>query len=128
MGGVLMERNRGARSVAALLLAAALGAGCTNLDRSRDLANPKVPGKVLAQQVCSNCHGLDGNSASPNFPNIAEQTEPYIVEQLTSFRKHSRIDPAGFEYMWGLSRALTDEQIKELAAYYAGQKIRSPAY
>lgn len=128
MGGVLMDRTTRAKAFAALLLAAALGAGCTNIDRSRDLANPSVPGKVLALQVCSSCHGVDGNSESPNFPNIAAQTEPYVVEQLTSFRKHSRIDPAGFEYMWGLSRGLTDEQIKELAAYYAGQKIRSPAY
>ena len=107
---------------------ATVGAGCTNLGRSRDLANPAVPGKVLALQVCSNCHGADGNSVSPNFPNLAAQTETYVVEQLNSFRKHSRLDPAGFEYMWGLSRHLTDEQIKDLAAYYASQKSKSPAY
>jgi len=128
MGGVLMERQKRATAMVALLLSAALGGGCANVDRSRDLANPKVPGKVLAIQVCSNCHGVDGNSESPNVPNIAGQTEAYIVEQLSSFRKRSRIDPAGFEYMWGLSRNLTDEQIKELAAFYGGEKIRSPAY
>jgi cytochrome c553 len=76
---------------------------------------------VLALQVCSNCHGVDGNSVSPNFPNLAAQTEDYISEQLTSFRKHSRFDPAGFEYMWGLSRHLTDQQIKYNAAYFASQ-------
>ena len=112
--------------VAALVLLTATA--CSNLERSRNLANPAVPGKVLAQQVCSNCHGVDGNSVSPNFPNLAAQTEPYVVEQLSSFRKHSRLDPAGFEYMWGLSRHLTDGQIKELAAYYAGQSVRTPAY
>lgn len=112
--------------VAALVL---LGASaCSNLERSRNLADPAVSGKALAQQVCSNCHGLDGNSVSPNFPNLAAQTEPYVVEQLTSFRKHSRLDPAGFEYMWGLSRHLTDRQIQELAAYYAGQSVKTPAY
>jgi len=82
----------------------------------------------LAAQVCSNCHGVDGNSASPNFPNLASQTEPYLVEQLAAFRKHNRLDPAGFEYMWGLSRSLTDTQIKDLAEFYASQKIRIPAY
>jgi cytochrome c553 len=112
----------------AILLAVTVGAGCTNIQRSRNLADPAVPGKVLALQVCSNCHGADGNSVSPNFPNLAGQTEPYVVEQLTSFRKHSRLDPAGFEYMWGLSRHLTDEQIKDLAAYYASQKMKFPAY
>ena len=67
---------------------------------------------VTAQQVCSNCHGLDGNSISPNFPTLAAQQESYFIEQLKSFRSHNRHDPAGFEYMWGLSRNLTDEQIK----------------
>ena len=111
----------------AACLAAALG-GCANVERSRDLANPAVPGKVLAQQVCSNCHGVDGNSVSPNFPNLAAQTEPYLVEQLSAFRKHNRLDPAGFEYMWGLSRSLTDRQISELASYFTGQKLAAPAY
>jgi len=100
-------------------------AGCANPERSRDLGNPNVNAVTLAQQVCSNCHGLSGNSVSPNFPNLAGQPEPYIVAQLTGFRTHGRRDPAGFEYMWGLSRSLTDEQIKGLAAYYAAQQPMS---
>ncbi len=123
-----MKFAAGVAVIAAVLLAAAVGAGCTNTGRSRNLADAAVPGKVLALQVCSNCHGVDGNSVSPNFPNLAAQTEPYVIEQLTSFRKHSRFDPAGFEYMWGLSRHLTDEQIKDIAAYFAGQKLQSPSY
>lgn len=110
-------------------LVLAVGA-CANIERSRNLNDPAVPARVLAQQVCSNCHGLDGNSISPNFPNLAAQTEPYVVEQLKGFRGHSRSDPAGFEYMWGLSRHLTDEQIAGLAAWFAAQKPvnhRAPA-
>src|SRR5690242_17436766 len=97
-----------------LILAALLsltGAACSNLERSRDLANPAVPGKVIAEQVCSACHGVDGNSTSPAFPRLAGQPATYIVNQLTNFRSHQRTDPAGSEYMWGLSRHLTDEQI-----------------
>jgi cytochrome c553 len=104
-----------------LAAAAALSAGCANTERSRDLANPNVSATTLAQQVCSNCHGLTGNAVSPNFPNLAGQIEPYVMAQLTGFKSHGRRDPAGFEYMWGLSRSLSDEQIKGLAAYYAGQ-------
>ena len=37
---------------------------------------------------------------------------------MKEFRGHNRLDPAGFEYMWGLSRSLTDEQIKGLAEYF----------
>lgn len=107
------------------LVFSSLGMGCSNLDRSRDVGNPNTPARTLALQVCSNCHGVDGNSVSPNFPNLAAQTEPYLVEQLTGFRGHSRSDPAGFEYMWGLSHRLTDEQIKGLAAYFSSRKLRA---
>lgn len=104
-----------------VLLATALVAGCANPDRSRDLANPNVAAVTLAQQVCSNCHGITGISVSPNFPDLAAQTPAYFVAQLKEFKSHGRQDPAGFEYMWGLSRSLTDTQIDGLAAYYAGQ-------
>lgn len=107
--------------LALLVAAAMLTDGCANLGRSRDLANPKVPADVIAQQVCSNCHGVTGSATSPNFPNLAAQVEPYVIAQLNGFKSHSRHDPAGFEYMWGLSRGLTAEQIKGLAAYYAAQ-------
>ena len=103
-------------------LAALAGlAGCVNVERSRNLGNPDVSALTLAQQVCSNCHGLSGNSTSPNFPNLAGQRHDYTVAQLTAFRSHSRQDPAGFEYMWGPSRSLTEPQIDGLAAYYAAQ-------
>ena len=77
------------------LAVVALGAGCANLERSRDLADPDVSGKTLAQQVCSNCHGVDGNSVSPNFPNLAAQQKDYVVSELDEFRKHSRMRSRG---------------------------------
>ena len=83
--------------------------------------NIAVSGATLAQQVCSNCHGLNGLSVSPNFPNLAGQTQPYLAGQLAAFKGHGRRDPAGYQYMWGLSRHLTDEQIEGLATYYAQQ-------
>ncbi len=96
-------------------------AGCSTTERSRNLGDPAVPAKTVALQVCSNCHGVDGNATSPNFPNLAAQREAYIVAQLNSFRSHNRTDPAGFEYMWGLSKHLSDEQIKGLATYFGSQ-------
>jgi cytochrome c553 len=109
--------GRRVRVLSAAMIAIAL-AGCANIERSRDVGNPDVAGKTLALQVCSNCHGVDGNSISPNFPRLAAQPEPYLVTQLKSFRGHDRRDPAGFEYMWGLSRKLTDAQIEGIAAYF----------
>lgn len=106
--------------LAPILLLSTLVA-CSNLDRSRDLSNPDVSGRTLAQQVCSNCHGMTGASVSPNFPQLAGQQTSYLEAQLKGFRSHQRHDPAGFQYMWGISRNLTDRQISELANYYAGQ-------
>lgn len=108
-------------SISLCVLAAAIAAACATAQRSRALNDPATPAPTIAQQVCSNCHGIDGNSVSPNFPRLAAQQPAYIVEQLTSFRDHHRSDPAGFEYMWGLSRHLTDSQIKGLADYFSKQ-------
>ena len=98
-----------------------LGAGCSNIERSRDLANPNVSARTIAQQVCSNCHGLDGNSVSPAYPRLAGQQATYLISQLNEFRSHQRLDPPGAEYMFGLSRHLTDDQIAGLADYYSKQ-------
>ena len=106
----------------------ALASGCSSVERSRSLANPATPAKAMALQVCSNCHSYDGNSISPNFPNLASQQVPYIEEQLKSFRKHSRSDPPGFEYMWGISRSLTDQQIEGLAEYFHSQPLKPVGY
>jgi len=106
------------------VLGAALLAGCANPTRSRDLANAGVTAETLAQQVCSNCHGANGNSVSPNFPNLAGQTKPYLAAQLRGFKERTRRDPAAVAYMWGLARSLTDAQIESLAAYYAALPAR----
>jgi cytochrome c553 len=115
-----------------ILLALTLGVmvvGCANVERSRDLANPAVPGSVIAVQVCSNCHGIDGNSTSPAFPRLAAQQSLYLANQLQNFRgHHQRSDPAGTEYMWGLSQHLTDEQITGIAEYFSKQKALPNAH
>jgi cytochrome c553 len=106
----------------------AVASGCSNIERSRNLADPAVSAETLAAQVCSNCHGLDGNSVSPAFPRLAAQPPEYIVNQLHNFRSHQRSDPPGYQYMWGLSRHLSDEQIAGLAQYYAKQVARRAPY
>lgn len=94
-------------------------AGCSAPERSRNLNDASIPVRTTAMQVCSACHGMQGVSTSPNFPNLAAQTQPYLVKQLTDFKKHGRSDPPGFEYMWGISSHLTNEQINGLATYFS---------
>ena len=115
------------RNLLLAIVGACVVAGCSSLSRSRNLGNPDVSGHTLAQQVCSNCHGLTGVAVSPNVPNLAAQQKTYLVAQLTQFRDHSRRDPFAVRYMWGISRSLTDKQIAELADYYAAQKPAAAA-
>ncbi|MBS0326464.1 MAG: cytochrome c4 [Proteobacteria bacterium] len=76
----------------------------------------------LATGVCSACHGPQGHSISPVFPNLAGQQAGYIVLQLNAFRAHERGDPNARAYMWGMASQLSDATIKSLADYYAAQK------
>jgi cytochrome c553 len=55
-------------------------------ERSRNLGDPSVKTEVLVSQVCSNCHGFDGNPVSPNFPRLAGQQKEYLVKQLKNFQ------------------------------------------
>jgi cytochrome c553 len=120
-----MKLTPPALALTALALAAVV-AGCASPDRSRNLADPAAPPLALAQQVCSACHGIDGNPVSPQFPRLAGQQASYLVSQLTNFRSHGRSDPDGYIYMWGLSRQLTDAQIAGLADYFSKQVPRRP--
>ncbi len=76
-------------------------------------------------QVCANCHGVDGNSESPMFPRLAGQQQDYIQRQLLAYRDQSRTNPAAQNYMWGMARLLSDDDIKQVASWFAAQQ---PAY
>lgn len=76
--------------------------------------------------TCVACHGVDGNSAVPAYPKIAGQHEEYIYQQLkalklgsTSGGKEGRNDPV----MSAMAAPLSDQDMKDLSAYYAGQKM-----
>ena len=72
-------------------------------------------------ETCSACHGLNGRSVSPTFPNLAAQTAPYIELQLHAFKDQTRADPDAQAYMWGMASQLNDATIGGLAAYFAKQ-------
>jgi cytochrome c553 len=74
-----------------------------------------------AIETCSACHGLNGRSVSPTFPNLAAQTAPYIELQLHAFKDQTRADPDAQAYMWGMASQLDDASISGLAAYFSKQ-------
>jgi cytochrome c553 len=71
--------------------------------------------------VCVVCHGGDGNSVVAAWPKIAGQSERYLIEQLKEFRKGQQGNRFN-AVMYGIVQALTDQDIADLAAFYAVQK------
>jgi cytochrome c553 len=102
-----------ARAVAlsSLLLAAACGGGTPGPEATLE----------GTEHVCSSCHGLQGRSVNPTFPNLAGQQKEYIEAQLKAFRDKTRADPHAHTYMWGMAARLSDETIAGLAAFYSSQ-------
>jgi len=91
-------------SIASLLLATA----------SSGLAGDLAAGKSKAAS-CSGCHGANGISANPLWPNLAGQKEAYLVKQLKAFRDGSRSDPM----MTPMAKPLSGADIENLAAYFS---------
>ena len=69
--------------------------------------------------MCQACHGLDGLSKTPDTPNIAGQTEPYLVAQLQAFKSGVRKNDA----MSVVASSLSDKDIEDLAAYFSAIEI-----
>jgi len=70
--------------------------------------------------TCAACHGLDGNSSNPTWPNIAGQHAEYIAKQLHDFRSGARKN----DQMSPMALGLSDEDIADLSAYYAAQQAK----
>ena len=73
--------------------------------------------------TCSACHGGEGISANPMWPNIAGQNAPYLLHQLQSFKDGSRMDPL----MSSQAMLLSDDDMKNLAVYYESQPAATQA-
>jgi len=71
-------------------------------------------GKAAA---CGACHGMDGNSADPQYPKLAGQSEAYIVRQLTSFKGGKRQNPI----MLGMATPLSEQDMHDIGAYFASK-------
>jgi cytochrome c553 len=71
--------------------------------------------------VCLACHGLNGNSTNPEWPNLAGQNAAYIAEQLKAFRDGKRAGTPNALVMMTQAATLTDEDIADIGAYYAAQ-------
>jgi cytochrome c553 len=71
-----------------------------------------------ASTVCASCHGAEGGQGiSAEIPRLAGQKAAYLEQALRAYRSGARVQPV----MQQQAAALTDEQIAELAGYYASR-------
>ena len=88
-------------------------------------ANSIAAGNIEAGKeksaTCAACHGLDGNSSNPTWPNLAGQHTEYTEKQLHDFKSGRRKN----DEMAPMVMLLSDQDIADLAAYYAAQQPRT---
>ena len=78
------------------------------------LAGDAAAGKAKAAS-CAGCHGANGISNNPMWPNLAGQQSGYLVKQMKAFRDGTRSDPM----MSPMAKPLSDADIENIAAYYS---------
>ena len=123
MNRALAKRASAWLVTAALVTAAAAGlpSGVHAQATKPDVAK----GKDIASQGCAACHAADGNSVAPANPKLAGQIPEYALKQLMNFKaqggkKAERENPV----MGGMVANLSDADMRNLAAFFAGQKMK----
>ena len=96
-----------------LALCAALGLTVVQAHAAGDV----MAGKAKAAEVCAACHGTDGNSENPIYPIIAGQHASYLRQSLRDYKSGARQNAI----MQGFAGQLSDQDIDNLAAYFAAQ-------
>jgi cytochrome c553 len=95
------------------LLLAALGLGATAVALAADVK----AGEAKVKEVCQACHGLDGNTPTPDYPKLGGQRPDYLAKALRDYKSGARKNAI----MAAFAGALSAQDIDNLAAYYAAQ-------
>lgn len=91
-------------------------------------AQDAAKAQSIANQVCASCHAADGNGTASANPKIAGQFAEYLHKQLVDFKPQQGKKPARESpIMVGMVANLSEADMKGLAAYYAGQKLKPAA-
>jgi cytochrome c553 len=110
-----MIESRFSLSLAAAVVCAGL-AFANNSAAADSLVGSADAGASKAA-VCTACHGVNGNSVNPEWPNIAGQNAAYLREQLVMIRDRKRVN----ELMYPIVKDMTDQDFADVAVYFAAQ-------
>ncbi len=81
-----------------------------------DLTGDATAGQTKSA-LCAACHGPDGNSPNPLWPNLAGQHASYIVQQLKGFQSEARTDAT----MSPMAAPLSEQDMLDIAAHFSSQ-------
>ena len=116
--------------LASLLMAAALAVPAASALAAGETPAPQkaakpdlVKGEASYAAVCAACHAADGNSTIAANPKLAQQHPEYLVKQLTEFKSGKRDNAI----MKGMATPLSDEDMKNVAAFYASKQPKPGA-
>ncbi|MCC5863629.1 MAG: cytochrome c [Wenzhouxiangella sp.] len=102
------------------LLLAFLAVGSTTVTLNAAAGN-LARGQEIATQVCAACHGVDGNLVlAPDYPKLGGQHADYLEFALRAYRSGDRDNAI----MAPFARDLSDQDIRDVAAWYARQESR----
>jgi cytochrome c553 len=79
-------------------------------------AGDVAAGKAKAA-MCAACHGEKGEGVAPN-PKLAGVPEADLLKALKDYKSGAKANPI----MSGLAATLSDQDMENLAAYYASSK------
>ena len=91
---------------------------------SQALAIGNVEDGKTKSAPCAACHNADGNSINSEWPSLAGQHQTYLVEQLKAFKKGKAPGGRYNALMESQVANLTDQDIEDLAAYFASQTTK----
>ncbi len=103
-----------------LLISAALVLPALASDATAPAKPDLAKGQASATAVCAACHSFDGSRGTPANPILQGQHAEYLVKQLSEFKSGKRDNAI----MKGMAATLSDEDIKNVAAFYAGKQAK----
>jgi len=111
------------KSILALFAAAVVAMPLAASETSPAAKADPAKGQAISAQVCGACHTADGSRGVPTNPILQGQHPEYLVKQLTEFKAGQRQNAI----MQGMAGALSPEDMKNVAAFYASKQAKPGA-
>jgi sulfide dehydrogenase cytochrome subunit len=100
-------------------LFAGLALGASSLVAADDPALMTGASASMLAHTCNGCHGIEGASSGPAIPSIGGISKDYMIDLLEAYKSGD----AKSTIMGRIAQGYSEEEIKQIADYFAGQKF-----